>query len=243
MVGSYTTDLDTTARGTGRKKVISAARKVTVRLQGIDAPALHYRAGALKQSAEISPEERAAFNRLNAKQWRQFLGETATVALAEFLSTLGSGSIPCQFFSFVDAPGDANDAGGRFVGNIMVGTGFLTDIKLWLTEQGWVYPTFYWSMDDAEIRLFLDAMAKGKARGRIWANDNRDTRTFDRDLVYRGTRAAIDAAADIGPVLMPKVFRRLLAFNFEKAAGIHKGSFKACLKERGDECFELAGLP
>jgi endonuclease YncB( thermonuclease family) len=227
------------ARGTGRKEVISAARKVTVRLQGIDAPELHYRAGALKQSPEISAAERAEFNRLNGKERRQFLGETATVALAEFLSTLGSGSIPCQFFSFVDKPGDAIDTYGRFVGNIMVGPGFLTDINIWLTEQGWVYPTFYSSMDDAEIRLFLDAMAKGKTKGRAWASYSRDTRKFDPDLVYRGKGAAINAAADVGPVLMPKIFRRLLAFSFEKGAGIRQGSFKTYLKERRDECFEL----
>lgn len=227
------------ARGTGRKTVISAARKVTVRLQGVDAPELHYRAGALKQSAEISPDERAAFNALNKKERRQFLGETATVALAEFLSTLGSGSIPCQFYSFVDAPGDAIDTYGRFVGNIMVGAGFLTDLNLWLTEQGWVFPTFYASMDKAEIRLFLEAMAKGKAKGRVWASYNRDTRKFDPDLVYRGAGAAINAAADAGPVLMPKIFRRLLAFSFEKGAGIRDGSFKTYLKERRDECFAL----
>jgi endonuclease YncB( thermonuclease family) len=227
------------ARGTGRKKVISAARKVTVRLQGIDAPELHYRAGALKQSPDISAAERAEFNRLNKHERRQFLGETATVALAEFLASIGQGSVPCQFFSFVDKPGDAIDTYGRFVGNIMVGQGFQTDLNLWLTEQGWVYPTFYSSMDDAEIQLFLDAMAKGKAKGRVWANYNRDTRKFDPDLVYRDEGAAIDAAADVGPVLMPKLFRRLLAFNFEKGAGIRAGSFKAYLKERRDECFAL----
>ncbi|MGL4440564.1 MAG: thermonuclease family protein [Bosea sp. (in: a-proteobacteria)] len=227
------------ARGTGRKQVISAARKVTVRLQGIDAPELHYRASALKQSPEISAAERAEFNRLNGKERRQFLGETATVALAEFLSTLGAGSIPCEFYSFVDKPGDAIDTYGRFVGNIMVGQGFLTDINLWLTEQGWVYPTFYSSMDDAEIQLFLDAMAKGKTKGRAWASYNRDTRKFDPGLVYRGKGVPVNAAADVGPVLMPKIFRRLLAFNFEKAAGVRSGSFKAYLKERRDECFAL----
>lgn len=227
------------ARGTGRKKVISAARKVTVRLQGIDAPELHYRAGALKQSSEISPEERAAFNQLNSKERRQFLGETATVALANFLATFGSGAIPCQFYTFVDAPGDAIDTYGRFVGNIMVGPGFLTDVNLWLAEQGWAFPTFYSSMAKAEITLFLDAMEKGKAKGRVWDNYSRDTRGFDPDLVYRGEGATIDAAADVGPVLMPKVFRRLLAFTFEKTAGIRTGSFKAYLKERRDECFGL----
>lgn len=227
------------ARGTGRTQVISAARKVTVRLQGIDAPELHYRASGLRQSAEISSDERAAFNRLNREDRRQFFGETATVALADFLSTLGADEIPCQFYSFVEAPGEAIDTYGRFVGNIMVGQGFLTDLNLWLTEEGWVFPTFYGSMADAEIRLFLEAMAKGKAKGRVWANYSRDTRGFDAGLIYRGKGVAIDPAADVGPVVMPKIFRRLLAFNFEKAAGVRKGSFKAYLKERRDECFEL----
>ncbi len=227
------------ARGTGRKKVISAARKITVRLQGIDAPELHYRAQALKQSPEISVEERAAFNLLNKKEHRQFWAETATVALSRFLQQLRGDDIPCQFLSFVDAPGDVIDTYGRFVGNIKVGEQFGTDINVWLAEQGWVYPTFYSSMSDEEIQIFLAAMQKGKAKGRVWQSYSRDTRTFDADLIYRGTGARIDEQADIGPVLMPKIYRRLLAFIFEKQAGLRSGTFRSYLKMRKDECFTL----
>jgi endonuclease YncB( thermonuclease family) len=227
------------ARGTGRKKVISAARKITVRLQGIDAPELHYKASALKSSPEISAAERTAFNDLNRHERRQYLGETATVALAAFLRTLGQGSIPCQFYSFVDAPGDVIDTYGRFVGNIMVGAGFLTDLNLWLCKEAWVYPTFYSSMSADEIALYLGAMEEGRPKGRVWANYTRDTRKIDLDLFYREPGAAPDAAADAGPILMPKIFRRLLAFTIEKRVGIRSGSFRTYLKERRDECFAL----
>jgi endonuclease YncB( thermonuclease family) len=227
------------ARGTGRKKVISAGRKITVRLQGVDAPELHYKASALKSSPEISAAERTAFNTLNRHERRQYLGETATVALADYLRTLGQGGIPCQFYSFVDAPGDVIDTYGRFVGNIMVGPGFRTDLNLWLCKEGWVYPTFYSSMASDEIKLFLDAMAEARPKGRVWANYARDTRKIDLDLLYRAPGATPDPAADVGPILMPKIFRRLLAFTIEKRVGIRGGSFRAYLKERRDECFAL----
>lgn len=227
------------ARGTGRKQVISKERKITVRLQGVDAPELHYKAAALKKSADITAEERKKFNTINREGRRQFLAESATVALAKFLAGLGDGEIPCQYYSFVDAPGDAIDTYGRFVGNIMVGPDFATDLNVWLCEQGWVYPTFYSSMAVDEIQIFLDATAKGKKRGRVWKHYSRDLSRLDLDLVYRGIGADIDAAADRGPIVMPKVFRRLLAFTVEKKAKIRSGAFATYLTSRRDECFTL----
>jgi endonuclease YncB( thermonuclease family) len=231
---------DAVALGQGRKKVISASRRITVRLQGVDAPELHYKAAALPRRDDVTPALRDEYNALNRKEKRQWLGESATVALADFLRGFGAGSVPCQFYSFVETPGDVIDTYGRFVGNIMVGPAFDIDLNLWLTAEGWVYPTFYASMDDAEIQLYLDALPGARAKGRCWAAYSRDIRSFERDLVYRGEGAAFDAAQDAGPVLMPKLFRRLVAFDLEKAVGLRRGSFKTYLKERRDGCYALA---
>jgi endonuclease YncB( thermonuclease family) len=239
--GFVATDVfeDAVAVGTGRRKVISASRRITVRLQGVDAPELHYKAAALPRRDHITPTVREAYNALNRKEKRQWLGESATLALADFLRGFGRDAVPCQFYSFVDAPGDVIDTYGRFVGNIMVGEGFDIDLNLWLTAEAWVYPTFYASMDDAEIRLFLDMLPAAKAKGRVWANYSRDIRSFDRGLTYRGEGAPVAAGQDDGPVLMPKLFRRLVAFDLEKAVGLRRGSFKSYLKERRDGCYAL----
>src|SRR5438046_745049 len=58
---------------------------ITVRLQGIDAPELHYRASPLPRSDEVSEQVRRKFNELN-KERRQHWAESATLALKRKLA-------------------------------------------------------------------------------------------------------------------------------------------------------------
>jgi endonuclease YncB( thermonuclease family) len=223
-------------RGASKAAVIRKDR-ITVRLQGIDAPELHYRAGPIpRKNKQVSDKKRETFNGLNKVQRRQYWGETATVALANKLSAFGAGSIQCQMYSLVDHPHEVIDTYGRFVGNICVGSKFHTDINLWLAEQGWVYPTYYSSMSTDEIAALDAAGKKGKAKKRTWKDYSTAVGKFDKKLVYR-PHGAVDEANDKGPVLMPKLFRRQVAYRMQKAARIAVGTFAEFLSKSPDYCF------
>jgi endonuclease YncB( thermonuclease family) len=224
-------------RGASRDAVIENGR-ITVRLQGIDAPELHYRAPALSRSRSgVTDAQRAAFNKENRTERRQHLAESATVALARKLAGYGSGEIACQVVSLVEHPYEAVDTYGRFIGNLRVGSRFRTDLNLWLVAQGWALPTFYSSMTAEEIQALLAAAVKGRKLGRVFAHLSGDTARFDRKLVYRGKGAS--PAPDEGPLLMPKLFRRQVACEMQKLAGVFRGTFKTFLARSPDTCFLL----
>jgi len=209
-------------------------------LQGIDAPELHYQGAPLKKASEITEQLRKKYNELNKKKRRQYLAESGTVALSKMLNRHGAALIKCQVLSLVDRPTEVVDTYGRFVGNIRVDQQFETDVNLWLVEKGWAYPTFYSSMTQEEIQGLLHAMKKGReTENRVWDNYAMDASKFEEDLLYRGEGVEIDPEADLGPVLMPKLFRRQVAYRMQKAAGVFTGSFKAYLQKSPDDCFEL----
>jgi endonuclease YncB( thermonuclease family) len=227
-------------RGASRKKLVDSQSRITVRLQGIDAPELHYRAGPLqkKDHPDLSEEKRKSYNAFNAVERRQFFAETATVALAEKLSSLGNGIVNCEVLSIVDHPSEVIDTYGRFVGNIRVGSGFKTDVNVWLAEEAWCYPTFYSSMENEEIDILLAAMKKA-GKKRVWKYYSVDTSAFDPDRTYRRPPTQAHPAQDKGPVLMPKIFRRQVAYQMEKKAKIFSGTFRKFLEAKPDSCFEL----
>lgn len=223
--------------GASKKPVIDTQSRVTVRLQGIDAPELHYKAAPLRKTRpEVTPAKREAYNAENKTERRQHWGETATVAMAQKLSTFGVGEIRCEVYSFVDHPFELMDTYGRAVGNIRVGKKFGLDINTWLTEKGWVFPTFYSSMSEEEIQTLLDAAVKGRKQGRVWSALTNDTSKWKPKLVYR-KGGPIDAVNDQGALLMPKLFRRQVAHKMEVHAKVFSGSYAEFLTARPDECY------
>jgi endonuclease YncB( thermonuclease family) len=88
-------------RGEGTKPVIHNG-SVTIRLQGIDAPELHYRPSPLSKSEKSSPSA-AKFKELN-KEYRQLLGESAAIALHDLLK--GHGTLNCRVETRVDHPNE-----------------------------------------------------------------------------------------------------------------------------------------
>jgi endonuclease YncB( thermonuclease family) len=215
------------SKGTITSEVIKVKKKtgertITVRLQGVDAPELHYSAAPLKQSPDITPAKRQKYNDINEER-RQCFAESSTVALAKHLLQFADddGIIKATFETEVDAPHDAVDTYGRFVGNIVVGKG--KDINVWLVENGWGTPAFYTSMKADEIQTFLDAWEKGKkiAKRTSKAITN-DVNKFDWDLIYRspGSVDSFKQGEDKGKVLLPKIFRRQVAWMVAKKAGI-----------------------
>src|SRR5262249_50886660 len=101
FAGAFMKGSDSVDPKTGKKRkpkfVINSKSQITVRLQGIDAPELHFK----------PPHGRTNL--------RQHFGETATIALAAFLKTFGPGPLACRVFTRVNNPNDVFDKYGRFI--------------------------------------------------------------------------------------------------------------------------------
>jgi len=221
--------------------------KLTVRLQGIDAPELHYQPSPLSTAEKrgLTEAKKQAYHEVT-HSYRQFLGATASKALHDFLGHAGAPALPCRVFTHVDAPNEVFDTYGRLVGDIEVTVGGETiDINHWLVEQGFAYPTFYSSMNEDEIRAFL-ALAKA-ARAKklpVWKHLAKTIGAFDFDL--REPRAGETAvlATDQGPVIPPKLYRRYANWSARKKAKITSQTFQKFLSEgsggKPDTCYETS---
>ena len=225
--------------GTRSGPIIDTQSRVTVRLQGIDAPELHFKAAPLrnpKGGPPIATARRDAYNAANRAELRQHWGETATVAMARKLGALGAGTISCEVFSFVDHPYELVDTYGRIVGNVRVGARYRTDVNLWLAAEGWAFPSFYSSMSEAEIGAVVEAAAKGRKKGRVWSAYTNKLSMFDPGLAYR-KGGPVDAASDPGPLVLPKLFRRQVAHNRLVQAKLFKGTMADYLEAKPEQCY------
>ena len=103
-------------------------------------------------------------------------------------------------------------------------------------------PGFYSSMSNDEIISLTDAANEAWSQGAmLWGELSDDTGEFDFDLVYRGKNALPDAPADVGPVLSPKLFRRVAEWSVNKRAKMTTQTFKNFLRTKSsDFCFDAA---
>jgi endonuclease YncB( thermonuclease family) len=196
----------------GKKTFKPLIRKgaITLRLQGIDAPELHF-----------MPRVKGT------KNFRQFQGETSTVALAKQLGKGGKKIIPCQFITAVNHPQEVVDKFGRFVGEIVFNRGASNEWNIcdWLAEQGWAFPAFYNSMSIAEIqRLQTKARTAEQGTRGIWRFYTNNIGTVDFNMVFR-RNGPVNAAQDRGPETFPKIFRRLCDYTMKKKNGTVTGTF------------------
>lgn len=212
--------------GKVKKAPIDTKGQVTVRMQGIDAPELHYK-----------PDIK------NAKFLSQHFGQTAVVELYKMLNKYAiNKKVECVVKSYVEKPEDVFDCYGRLVGDIVIirdDREFL-NVNHWLAEEGLVYPTYYTSMTNGEIRAiqFMVKSAISKKNG-IWEHH------YAKKL---GTLEVISNKYKIGektrysptrdrrlPVYMPKIFRRQYKFELSK----NGKSFKSFLSNEKpiDRCY------
>jgi endonuclease YncB( thermonuclease family) len=225
-------------------------KHLTIRLQGIDAPELHYQPAPLSRKDDsITPAQREKFHQFN-KKYRQYLGETAAVRLGAILNELAGGgggvtTIDCIVRTLVDSPNDVFDTYGRFIGDIIIqkpgdaAGSQETNINLWLAKEGWAFPTFYASMTQDEINTFLSATSDARTkRAGIWEYYADEIGDFDFDLLFRGKGAQPNPDNDKGDVIMPKLFRRYTTFSAYKKAGISTDDFKSYLSQGRDSCFK-----
>jgi len=205
---------------------------VVVRLQGIDAPELHY------QPTPVRGKRLAGTGLV--KQYRQHQAETATVRLRKFLRGYGTAPIKCQFVTQLDderGPSEAIDKYGRFVGNIVLPD--KTDVNLWLLEKGLATAGLYNSMTDQEIGRCVRASAKGKkaASGILRRLTARIT-AFQPKLLYRKpTKANKPKPQEEGGAtfVLPKIYRRQVTWWANQKAGNVAGGFEAYLKAHGKD--------
>jgi len=204
----------------GKKNVISAKNEIRIRLQGIDAPELHY-----PISTPRDPAKKGKGN-----EFRQPFGAAAASALLEFLKGFagpGGTRIFATFLTHIDRPGDAIDSHGRFVGDILVGTANSTNINTWLIDNGWAYPLFYDSMTGDEVRTLLDAWKTGRAiAGRAGKALSRDLQPFDPGRTVQNAKLP-----DGGRLNIPKLFRRQSTFWTQVPGTLAPEAFKAKMDE------------
>ncbi|UPK36451.1 thermonuclease family protein [Bradyrhizobium sp. 186] len=220
--------------------------KLTVRLQGIDAPELHYRPSPLSTAEKkgLTDAKRAAYHEVT-HPYRQFLGATSSKALRDFLAGAGEATLACRVFTHVDAPNEVFDTYGRLVGDIEVTVaGKTVDINHWLVEQGLAYPTFYSSMNDDEIKAFL-ALAKTARTKKllVWKHLAKTIAAFDFDLREPKKNETDVLATDKGPVILPKLYRRTTNWSARKKAKVTSQNFRNFLAQgsggKPDTCYAI----
>lgn len=220
--------------------------KLTIRLQGIDAPELHYMPAPLSPAEKkgLTDAKRQAYHEVT-HSYRQFLGATSTKALHDFLSLAGEATLACRVFTHVDAPNEVFDTYGRLVGDIEVTVANQTvDLNHWLVEQGFAYPTFYSSMNDDEIKAFLTLTKTARTKKLpVWKNLAKTIPAFDFDLREPKKNETDVLATDKGPVILPKLYRRYTNWSARKKAKVTSQNFQKFLGEgsggKPDTCYAI----
>jgi len=130
----------------GRRPAVRDGGVIVVRLQGIDAPELHYRPGSARRPKDRTARQSEIYLAWNY-EYRQPLAESGTIALRGMLADAGPSPAPCIVRTAVDSPNQVFDTYGRFVGNVHVKLGAeLVSINHWLVATGWALPALYSSM-------------------------------------------------------------------------------------------------
>jgi endonuclease YncB( thermonuclease family) len=221
------------------KPVVDNKNRISIRLQGIDAPELHYRATKSTKPHELTEDQ----NRLwMTNEFRQHWGARCAFELANYFSKYddGSGVINAYVFSRVDSPSDLFDVYGRLVGDIVIGEDN-QNVNHWLAENGWAFPAFYNSMTGDEINTInkKSKEALDTSQG-IWNDYSNMLITFDPDLDLPSKKEGeIDKNTDNGGVNFPKIFRRQVPYEVSKKAGvINLPSLQDYLKtQKEDRCY------
>ena len=189
--------------------------KFDVRLQGIDAPELHYK----------------------PQRFRQRYAESGAVALGAMLASTGKTMLSCRVVTHVEAPNDVCDMFGRVVGEIIVRLGNKSvNVNEWIAREGWGFPAFYTSMTAAEIAQFakLTEDARAAKKG-VWRAGAYTPQIGPLDQTLRERKIGSAPVAEGGTVSWPKYYRRLVEWQI--ATGAKPATLKAHLAGKAQERF------
>jgi len=229
-----------TVKGKQKKLAISSKNEITIRLQGIDAAELHYQA-LLPTPKKLKDKGLKLKN--NGTKFRQFFGEKATTKLHDLISQSKKQIIKCEVTSAVDHPNEVFDTFGRFIGDIKVTIGTKkVNINQRLVQDGWAFPTFYNSMSKAEITVIRQlANAAKKAKKGIWKHLTSKIGQLNLGLIFRRPQDKPKPTADVGDVLMPKIFRRQVKFTVSQINQLpNSADFRQFLAAQTDKFVKTA---
>jgi endonuclease YncB( thermonuclease family) len=196
-----------------KKNVIKSGGKVTVRIQGIDAPELHCPPGVRKPKG--FPKGKPLKG--NGGKFRQLQGETSTAGLGGDVGAKPQPNVvPCEITTRINVPNDAFDMFGRLIGDISFRVdGKSVSLAHLAATNGWALPAYYNSMNPHEILTLQDLFeqARKKKRG-IWRHFDRSVGKLNL-LKFRDGKAFDQKAqqADRGPFVVPKIYRRQLRYS------------------------------
>jgi len=219
--------------------VVNDNNVVSIRLQGIDAPELHYN----EQGLTLTDEQK---KQGLGKEFRQHWGGRCVHELLNFLSNYddGSGIINAKVLSKVDSPSDLFDTYGRCVGEIEI-VEKETNLNHWLVQEGWAFPAYYNSMTEKEIND-IDTKSKQAHNNHkgIWKDYSSVVVPFDWSLYLPSKKESptpIDYKTDVGDVNFPKIFRRQVTYEVgRKIKKINEQSLKDYIETiKDDVCYDL----
>ncbi len=242
-----------TGQGRKKQKLIKRGMQIEARLQGTDAPELHYKLWGPTPTKHptkkgnllgIDYEQLILIN--NSADFRQPMAETASVKLLELLSkNAKGGQVACTFVSCVNRPEDACDVYGRFVGDVFIEIkNKRVCINHWLLEKALAFPALYDGMVVSEVKNVLEAAQKGRnSKSGVYALYKDYFGVFDNKLRYRNPTAIGRNGAtmmDKGHLIHPKLYRRWCVYHIYKMAKVDVGTFGEYLRACGDMFYYTA---
>ncbi len=200
---------------------------VRVRLQGIDAPELHVSPNLSdEQKAALSQPQKAQWAAIEKTEFRQYWAQSCASELHAFLGAANKPVLDCEVTCTGNEPSDVFDGYGRMIGNVHVRVnGQLHDINYWVVKEGWAFPSFYDSMTLEEINPILNAWAIGENKSPLGKALSSTVGELDFNLHKEPGNGSYKSGSDKGPVLYPKLFRRLVNWSVQKRIGILNDSF------------------
>lgn len=227
----------------GKREPVIKDRKLTVRLQGIDAPELHLQPQSMNKTVFKGHELGSLKGSGLVKRYRQHQAETATARLCSYLRTLGASPLPCRFVSHVidaEGPGDVIDKYGRFVGDIFVGRTrkMNIDVNLEILRRGWAVIALYNSMQRDEIGDCLKAWKAGiHAKDPIVQYMTGVIGAFDPGLLYRRGKNVQVQPEGAKKFIHPKLYRRQCTWWAYHTKGTFSSGFDTFLQMAKDDVF------
>jgi endonuclease YncB( thermonuclease family) len=206
------------------KKAAVSKGNITIRLEHIDAAELHYQA-SLK----------------GTKNYRQYFGETAATQLHDLIAGAGQQLVPCEVRTAIDHPNEAFDTYGRLIGSIIIRMhGKEVNANQWLVHNGFAFPAFYNSASASEIQEISTYAEQARKAGKgIWAHLSSDVGHPEFSLFFR-RGGPPNPQADIGPLVIPKLFRREVVWHVSQMDGLFSGTFRDFLATQKDGWLKTA---
>jgi endonuclease YncB( thermonuclease family) len=206
---------------------------ITVRLQGIDAPELHYQPQTEKSLGSLAKAKNNGIQ--TVFEYRQAQAETATARLGKHIAAKSSKvAVPCTFVTNLDdqlGPADAIDKYGRFVGDIFVGQ---ENVNHWILENGLAIVSLYNSLQNDELNDYVKAWTAGKRKG-IARRYSRTLLVFDPNTRFRKPGAGVAAVSEgNAKFILPKLYRRQTTWFAYHTLGKFQKDLEAFLHTKDD---------